>query len=180
MPPPFQQLTKAHFFPSEYLWTLTIEGCDKQITRALSNLPRKFANNWFVLLVNHFVGWSPFLKKIFLKQWSILFYFRTMPEAYEGSQARGWIVVAAAGLYHSHSNRGSQPHLHPTPQLMATPDQILNPVIEARDWTCIFMDSSQVRFCWATRTPMEHFMYLIILAVVCSRLMWDLSSRTRN
>ena len=39
------------------------------------------------------------------------------PTAYGSSQARGWIGVAAAGLSHSHSNKGSQPHLRPTPQL---------------------------------------------------------------
>ena len=26
--------------------------------------------------------------------------------------------------------------------------QILNPLSEARDWTCIFMDASQIPFCW--------------------------------
>ena len=31
---------------------------------------------------------------------------------------------------------------------------ILNPLSEARDWSCILMDTSQVRFCWAmTGTP---------------------------
>ena len=39
-----------------------------------------------------------------------------------GSQARGLIRAAAAGLHHSHSNAGSEPHLQPRPQLMATPD----------------------------------------------------------
>ena len=45
-----------------------------------------------------------------------------VPEAHGSSQARGQIRVAASGLYHSHSNTGSEPHLQPTPQLMATPD----------------------------------------------------------
>ena len=39
--------------------------------------------------------------------------------AYGGSQARGQIGVAAAGLHHSHSNAKSEPRLQP-PQLMAT------------------------------------------------------------
>ena len=30
--------------------------------------------------------------------------------------------AAAAGLHHSHSNPGSEPHLQPTPQLVAMPD----------------------------------------------------------
>ena len=36
-----------------------------------------------------------------------------------------------ASLRHSHSNTGSEPHLQPTPQLVATLD--LNPLSEARD-----------------------------------------------
>ena len=44
------------------------------------------------------------------------------PVAYGGSQARGLIRAVAAGLRQSHSSVGSEPHLRPTPQLMATPD----------------------------------------------------------
>ena len=44
------------------------------------------------------------------------------PAAYGGSQARGPIRAVATGLCQSHSNAGSEPHLQPTPQLMATPD----------------------------------------------------------
>ena len=49
--------------------------------------------------------------------------------AYGGSQARGQIRPAAAGLCHSCSNVGSEPHLQPTPQQR----QIHNPLSEARD-----------------------------------------------
>ena len=45
------------------------------------------------------------------------------PVAYGGSQARGPIGAVAASLCQSHSNAGSEPHLQPTPQLMATPDR---------------------------------------------------------
>ena len=48
--------------------------------------------------------------------------FRAALAAYGGSQARGRIGTTAAGLHHSHSNAGSEPHLRPTPQLTATPD----------------------------------------------------------
>ena len=48
--------------------------------------------------------------------------FRAAPEAYGGSQARGLLGAVAAGLHHSHSNAGSEPHLGPTPQLTATLD----------------------------------------------------------
>ena len=42
--------------------------------------------------------------------------------AHGNAQARGQISAVAAGLCHSHSNLGSEPHLQPIPQLMATPD----------------------------------------------------------
>ena len=57
----------------------------------------------------------------------LLFYFiyfclfRATPAAYGGSQARGPVGAAAAGLHHSHSNSGSNPSLQHTPQLMAMP-----------------------------------------------------------
>ena len=45
------------------------------------------------------------------------------PHPWHGSfQPRGWIGAAAAGLHHSHNSAGSELSLHPTPQLMATPD----------------------------------------------------------
>ena len=47
----------------------------------------------------------------------ILLLFRT-----SGSQARGQIRAAAAGLHHSPSNPGSGPPLQPTPQLTVMPD----------------------------------------------------------
>ena len=47
---------------------------------------------------------------------------RATPTACGGSQARGLIGAVAAGLRHSHSNSGSEPHLRFTPQLMAMPD----------------------------------------------------------
>jgi len=37
--------------------------------------------------------------------------FRAAPAPYGGSQARGLIGAAAAGLHCSHSNAGSEPHL---------------------------------------------------------------------
>ena len=47
-------------------------------------------------------------------------FFRAAPAAYGNSQAGGRMKAAAAGLHHSHSNVGSEPHLGPTPQLTAT------------------------------------------------------------
>ena len=39
------------------------------------------------------------------------FLFRAALTTYGSSQARGQIGAIAAGLYHSHSNAGSKPHL---------------------------------------------------------------------
>ena len=71
--------------------------------------------------------------------------FRATPAAYGVSQARGCIGGVAADLYHN--NFRSEPHLWPAPQLMAI-CQILNPLSKATDRTCIFMDISQIHFCW--------------------------------
>ena len=46
--------------------------------------------------------------------------FRAVLVAYRNSQARGRIRTTAARLHYSHSNAGSEPHLGPTPQLVAT------------------------------------------------------------
>ena len=53
---------------------------------------------------------------------SCFFFLRATPAAYGGSQARGRTGATAAGLHHSHSNAGSEPHLQPIPQLTATTD----------------------------------------------------------
>ena len=82
-------------------------------------------------------------------------FFRATPTAYGGSQATGWIKAVASGLRNSHSNARSELHLWPTPQLTAS--QILNPLSEARDWTCVLTGASQIRFCWATTgTPISY------------------------
>jgi len=47
---------------------------------------------------------------------------RTAFAAYGGSQARGGRRSVATGLYHSHSNTRSEPHLQPTSQLTEKPD----------------------------------------------------------
>ena len=50
------------------------------------------------------------------------FLFRVVLVAYGNSQARGHIGAAAAGLHHSHSNGGSEPHLQPMLQHAAMLD----------------------------------------------------------
>ena len=59
-------------------------------------------------------------------------FFRAAPTAYGGSQASGQIGATAAGLHHSHSNARALTHW-----------------VEARDRTCVLMDTSQIPFCCA-------------------------------
>ena len=58
--------------------------------------------------------------------------FRAALTTYGGSQAWGLIGATAVGLHHSHGHTGSEPHLRPTPQLMAMPDQTLNLTVPSR------------------------------------------------
>ena len=51
-----------------------------------------------------------------------LFVFRAAPVAHGSSQARGPMGALATSLLHGHSNKGSELHLQPTPQLMAMAD----------------------------------------------------------
>ena len=96
--------------------------------------------------------WTRVFIYLFVCLFVCLFVFRAAPTAYRGSQPGGWIGAVAAGLYHSHSNVGSELHLRPTPQL--TQHQIFNPLSEARDWTWNFMVPSQICFhCTMTETP---------------------------
>ena len=63
--------------------------------------------------------------------------FRAAPEAHGGSQARAQIRAVAAGLCHSHICN----LYHSSRQR-----QILNPLSEARDRTCIVTNASQICF----------------------------------
>ena len=82
------------------------------------------------------------------------FFLRAVLWAYGRSQAGGRIRAVTAGLYHSHSNARSMLRLWATSQL----HQIVNPLSEARDRTCILIDTSQIisakppweRWCWAS------------------------------
>ena len=86
--------------------------------------------------------------------------FRPAPSAYGGSHARGLIGAIAAGLRHSHSNARSEPHLnlhHSSRQC-----RILNPLGEARDWTCYLTVPSWIRFCCSTMgTPAFSFSHYL-------------------
>ena len=79
-----------------------------------------------------------------------LFYLGGIPLACGSSLARGWIGPTTASLCHSHShsNSGSEPHLWPT--CSSQPHWVFNPLSEARDWTQVLMNPSQICYCWAT------------------------------
>ena len=85
----------------------------------------------------------------FIKSFFFFFgLFRAVPMAYGGSQARERIRAVVAILRHSHSNPRSEPCLRPTPELMANARSL--PLLsEAREGTCILMDTSQIHFRWA-------------------------------
>ena len=86
------------------------------------------------------------------KIFCFVLFFRAVPMAYGGSQARGLIVATAAGLHHSHSNARSEPHLRPTPH--AGP---LHPLSEARDRTRNLMVPSRIHYLCAQQ---ELFLFI--------------------
>ena len=86
------------------------------------------------------------LSFISLKKFHVHFCLSATLAAYGGSQARGLSRAAAAGLLHSHSNTRSKPGLRLTPQLMAT--LYPQPTEQARDRTCVLMDTSQICVLW--------------------------------
>ena len=108
--------------------------------------------------------------------------FWATPMAYEGSQARGLIGAIAAGL-HLATAMPDPSHvcdLHQSSQQC----QILNPLSEARDRTCVLMDASRIRYRWATMGTLwwvtlgtgigsgweERWFYFSVLFLFCS--MW--------
>ena len=71
------------------------------------SLPRKYSlhqEGYMYIFILFFIFIYLFIYLVFLS-------FRATPVAYGGSQARSQIGAVAAGLHHSHSNVGSEPHL---------------------------------------------------------------------
>ena len=59
---------------------------------------------------------------LFVFLFCFVLFFRAALVAFGGSQARGRIRAAAAGLHYSHSHSGFEPCLKPTPQLTGMTD----------------------------------------------------------
>ena len=91
--------------------------------------------------------------------------FEATPTAYGSFQARSEIRTAAASLHHSHSNEGSELicNLYHSSQQ----GWIFNSLSEARDRTCILMDTSQVHYSRATIIILFFFFFFLpFLAVL--------------
>ena len=88
-----------------------------------------FFYQYFSYLYQHFlIKWHCLCSRYLIGLVVCLFLsFRTVPIAYGGTQARGRIRAAAAGLHHSHRNARSEPHLWPTHNSWQR--QILNPLM---------------------------------------------------
>ena len=80
--------------------------------------------------------------KLFFSFPFFFFFFRAAPTAYGISQARGEIGAEAAGYTTATATHDMRCvcNLHHS----SWQQQILNPLIKARDWTCILMDTSCV------------------------------------
>ena len=72
--------------------------------------------------------------------------FRATPAAHGRSQARGQIGAAACATATATADLRCVCDLHHS----SLQHWILNPLSGARDQTYIFMDTSQVRYCWST------------------------------
>ena len=85
---------------------------------------------WF----HHYELWD-------LRQVNYIYFslFTALPAAHGGSQARGSIRPAPAGLHHSHSSARSEQNLGTMLSLQQR--QLLNPLSKARDQTRILMET---------------------------------------
>ena len=108
----------------------------------------------------------------FLNFWVFCFvlflFFRTAPEVHGGSQTRGSVGPADAGLCHSSAR--SEPCLQPTNHIWQntahSSARSLTPLSGARNRTHVRMDTSWVWYRWTTRgTPVFLFFFLIFLII---------------
>jgi len=74
--------------------------------------------------------------------------------AYGSSQAQGVMRAVATSLHHNHSNAGSELHPQPIYYTAHGNARFSDTLSEARDGTCILMDTSQIHFhCAIMGTP---------------------------
>ena len=108
-------------------------------------------NLWMEEIAAEFILYA--FTQFYCGNWNLNFFsFRAAPRHME-TQARSWIRATAAGLLHGHSNLGSEP-TSVTYTTAHSNNGILNPVSEARDQTCILMDTSRICFhCSTMGTP---------------------------
>ena len=72
------------------------------------------------------------------------FLFRAVHVTYGRSHARGWIRASPSSLCHS-----------------SWQQWILNSLSEARDQTCIFMNTCRVHYCWATVGTLHNLVFKV-------------------
>ena len=100
------------------------------------------------IIINHVLCYEKLNVRIFKLLHAFFFLlFRAAPVAYRFSQSRGWIRDTDAHPHHSYSNMRSE--LCQT-YTRAHSNTRSNPLNEARDWTCILMDTGWICFCSAT------------------------------
>ena len=75
---------------------------------------------------------------LFIYLFLSFFFSRAASEAYGGSQARGPIGAVAA---YTRSHRSTRSKLHLPPPHSSQQRRIFNPLIEAKDRTCVLMDA---------------------------------------
>ena len=78
-------------------------------------------SNFYGIIEIFYLSWEVLTRR-YSFSFFLFFFFFCFLVAYGSSQTRSQIRVAAASLYHNHSNIGSELHLWRTPQLTATPD----------------------------------------------------------
>ena len=109
--PCIRTLQKAHFFEIYTESTHPSGGCAIQgivctFRFSFITVPAVFkCPSLFNLLIGFVWALFPLL---------FFFFLRATPKTYGGSEAWGQIPGVATSLHHSHSNRGSEPHLQPT------------------------------------------------------------------
>ena len=109
-----------------------------------SSLQMANGTAWQIIVVTMtMMIWETSMNLVTSKKFSLSFcLFRATPVAYGGSQARGPIGAVAAGLHHCKAmpDPSLVCDLHHSSQRC----RILNPLIKARDWTCVLMDTSWI------------------------------------